>query len=288
MQLGVVFPQTEIGADPSGVRAYAEAAEAAGYRHLLAFDHVLGAHPDRPGGWTRNYTNETLWHEPFVLFGYLAAITRVMELFTGILILPQRQTALVAKQAAAVDILSNGRLRLGVGIGWNAVEYEALGEDFHNRGKRMEEQIEVLRALWSDTAITYDGQWHHIPKAGINPLPTRTIPIWMGGQSERVLDRTGRLADGWLPLFATPAEIVEPLARIHESARAAGREPSTIGVDGRVTIKDDIAQSVAEAIAWREAGVSQLSINTMGHGRQGPAAHIDAIEAFKAGYDAAS
>jgi len=288
MQLGVVFPQTEIGADPAGVRAYVEATEAAGYRHLLAFDHVLGANPDRPGGWTRNYTHETLWHEPMVLFGYLAAITRTLELFTGILILPQRQTALVAKQAAAVDILSGGRMRLGVGIGWNDVEYAALNEDFHNRGRRMEEQIEVLRALWSATSITFEGQWHHIPNAGINPLPAHSIPIWMGGQSERVLDRAGRLADGWMPLYRTPAEIEEPLARIHAAAVAAGRDPRAIGVDGRVSIGADIDTAVAEAIAWRDAGITQLSVNTMGFGRQGPVPHVEAIERFKRAYDTAT
>ena len=288
MQLGVVFPQTEIGADPGGVRAYAEATEAAGYRHLLAFDHVLGANPDRPGGWTRNYTNETLWHEPMVMFGYLAALTRTLELFTGILILPQRQTALVAKQAAEVDILSGGRLRLGVGIGWNDVEYAALNEDFHTRGKRMEEQIEVLRALWSDTSITYEGRWHHIPNAGINPLPARSIPIWMGGQSDRVLERTGRLADGWMPLYRTPDEIVEPLARIHAAAEAAGRDPKAIGVDGRVGIGEDVDAAVAEAIAWRDAGITQLSVTTMGFGRQGPAPHIEAIERFKRAWDSAT
>lgn len=288
MQVGVVFPQTEIGADPAGVRAYAEAVERAGYQHLLAFDHVLGANPDRPGGWTRNYTHDTLWHEPMVLFGYLAAVTRTLELFTGILILPQRQTALVAKQATEVDILSGGRLRLGVGIGWNAVEYEALNEDFHTRGRRIEEQIAVLRALWSETSITFDGRDHHIPNAGINPLPARSIPIWMGGESERVLDRAGRLADGWMPLYRTPAEIVAPLARIRAAAASAGRDPNAIGIDARVSVDDDDVQaSVAAALAWRDAGVTQLSVNSMGAGRRGAAEHIAAIERFKRAYDEA-
>ena len=197
MHIGVVFPQVEIGLDPGAIRDYAQAVEALGYTHILTFDHVLGANPDRPGGWKGPYTYRHTFHEPFVLFGFLAAATRRVELVTGILILPQRQTALVAKQAAAVDVLSGGRLRLGVGVGWNAVEFEALGERFTNRGVRIEEQIEVLRALWAQDLVTIAGQWHRVTDAGLNPLPSRrAIPIWMGGESEPVVRRAARLADG--------------------------------------------------------------------------------------------
>jgi len=171
MQLGVIFPQTEIGADPTAVRDFVQAAEGMGYEHLAIFDHVLGADVAHHPGWQGPYTQRDMFHEPFVLYGYLAAITQRLELVTQVIILGQRQTALVAKQAAEVDVLSGGRLRLGVGIGWNAVEYEALGEDFHNRGKRSEEQLAVMRALWTQDVVDFHGRWHHISHAGLNPLP---------------------------------------------------------------------------------------------------------------------
>src|SRR6266511_1030020 len=186
MNIGVVFPQVEIGQDPSAVRDYAQAVEAMGYTHILVFDHVLGANPERPGGWKGPYTYRHVFHEPFVLFGYLAAVTQRLELVTGIIILPQRQTALVAKQAAAVDVLTRGRLRLGVGIGWNHVEYEALNEDFHTRGRRVSEQITVMRKLWTEPVVNFKGSYHHLDRAGINPLPVqRPIPVWMGAWPSR-------------------------------------------------------------------------------------------------------
>src|SRR5438105_2091500 len=194
MRIGVVFPQTEIGSDPSVIRDYAQAAESIGYKHLLVYDHVLGASTEHRPDWRGPYTSETPFHEPFVLFGYLAAITQQLELVMGVLVLPQRQTALVAKQAAEVDVLSGGRLRLGVGIGWNQVEYEALGEDFHNRGKRIEEQITLLRELWTEPVVDFTGRWHRVAEAGVNPLPMqRPIPIWMGGYADVVLERAGRM-----------------------------------------------------------------------------------------------
>ena len=198
MQIGVTFPQNEIGADPAFVRAYAQAIEGLGYQHVVVFDHVLGADPTHRPGW-RGYTQHDMFHEPFVLFGYLAAITQ-LELVPAVIILPQRQTALVAKQAAEVDVLSGGKLRLGVGVGWNPVEYEALGMDFHTRGRAVEEQIEVLRLLWGQEIVTYNGKFHTIHEAGLNPLPVRrSIPIWLGGQAEVLLQRVARLGDGWFP-----------------------------------------------------------------------------------------
>src|SRR6266536_4514879 len=188
MRIGAVFPQTEIGNDPGAIRAWAQAVEDLGYRHVLAFDHVLGAGVDTRRDWSGPYSSEDPFHEVFGLFGYLAAVTRVVELVTGILILPQRQTALVAKQAAEVDVLSGGRLRLGIGIGWNEVEYEALGESFGDRGNRAEEQIEVLRQLWTQPLVTHKTANHVIDNAGINPLPIqRPIPVWFGGAAEPVL-----------------------------------------------------------------------------------------------------
>ena len=194
MKIGVVFPQTEIGADAGGVRAFIQAVEDLGYSHLLAYDHVLGANIASRPGWTGAYTSESLFHEVFVLFSYAAAITERLEFVTGVLILPQRQTALVAKQAASLDRLSNGRLRLGVGVGWNEVEFIALNENFHNRGARSEEQIAVLRRLWTNEVVDYEGRWHRIPDAGINPLPVQQpIPIWLGGYVEATLKRVGAL-----------------------------------------------------------------------------------------------
>ena len=285
MQIGVVFPQTEIGADPAGVRAYAQAAEAAGYAHLLAYDHVLGADPDRPGGFRGPYTHETLFHEPLVLFGYLAGVAPRLELVTGILILPQRQTALVAKQAAEVAVLSGGRLRLGVGVGWNAVEYEALGQDFHTRGRRMEEQIALLRALWTKPVLSFEGRFDRIVQAGLKPLPPASIPVWMGGMSEPVLDRVGRLADGWFPQYRDPDELAAGLARVHAAATAAGRAPGDIGVEPRVTMGGDAAAAVALAQRWQSAGATHLTVNTMGQGFATPADHIAAIEGFKRAWD---
>src|SRR3954447_6604491 len=200
LRLGVVFPQTEIGADPAGVRAYAQAAVDMGFKHLIVYDHVLGADPSAYPGWSGPYTAKTMFHEPFVLFGYLAAIAPSLELVPSVIILPQRQTALVAKQAAEVDVLTEGKLRLGVGIGWNFVEYEGLNENFKNRGRRLEEQIDVLRRLWQEPVITFEGQYHKITAAGINPLPVqRPIPIWIGGSAEAALKRAAELADGFFP-----------------------------------------------------------------------------------------
>ena len=200
MRIGVTFPQIEFGNDPVAIRDYAQTVEGLGYTHFLAYDHVLGADASVRPGWTGSYASDNPFHEVFVLLGYLAGLTTSLELVTGVLILPQRQTALVAKQAAEVDVLSGGRLRLGVGVGWNEVEYQGLDKDFSNRGARSEEQIALLRALWTSPVITFDGQWERIDAAGINPLPVqRPIPIWIGGYAEATLRRVGQLGDGWFP-----------------------------------------------------------------------------------------
>ena len=187
MQLGAIFPQTEIGADPAGVRDFAQAAEDLGYEHLLVFDHVLGADASKRESWERPYSSVDMFHEPFVLFGYLGAITQKLEFVTGVLILGQRQTALVAKQAAEVDVLTGGRLRLGIGVGWNEVEYEGLNEDFTNRGRRSAEQIEVMRMLWTQDVVDFHGRYHNITHAGINPRPAKSIPVWFGGGAPQVV-----------------------------------------------------------------------------------------------------
>jgi len=283
VKIGVVFPQLEITQDPIAIRDYAQAAEGLGYAHILSYDHVLGADTRVRPDWSGPYSHTSLFHEPFVLYGYLAALTQRIELVTGVIILPQRQTALVAKQAAEVDVLSGGRLRLGIGIGWNEVEYQALGEDFHNRGKRSEEQIAVLRALFTEESVTFQGRWHTIEAAGINPLPVqRPIPIWLGGGSEATLRRAGEIGDGWFPQMAPDERAREAIARLHAHARAAGRNPSAIGIEARLnygaTRPDDWPRIVA---AWEALGATHLAVNTMGAGLASPAAHIEAIRRFK-------
>jgi len=276
----------EIGADPAVIREYAETAEAAGYDHLIAYDHVLGVDPKRPGRGTGAYANDALFHEPLVLFGFLAGITERLELWTGVLILPQRPTALVAKQAAEVAVLSGGRLILGVGVGWNPVEYEALGQDFTTRGRRIDEQVGLLRALWTNPTLSFQGDFDLVTDAGINPLPAETIPIWMGGQADRVLDRIGRLSDGWLvtPALRNSVEGIGPYVdRIHEAARAAGRDPATIGLESRVSVAGlSLAEQVELAREWETAGCTHVTLNTMGAGLDSPEAHLEAIRAFRA------
>jgi probable F420-dependent oxidoreductase len=287
MQLGVVFPQTEIGSDPAAIRDYAQAAEGAGYEHLLAYDHVLGAERDRPGGFTGPYDHETMFHEPFTLFGYLAGLTERIELVTGIVILPQRQTVLVAKQASQLHVLSGGRLRLGVAVGWNSVEYEGLGENFRNRGRRIEEQIALLRALWARPVISFEGNWHRVTKAGINPMPAGgTIPIWMGGTSDAVVERTGRLADGWFPQVRDPEELASAIEPLHQAVRAAGRDPADIGVESRVTVasRSMAAEAADLARQFEAAGATHLAVNTMGGGFTTTAQHIAATTAFIEAY----
>ena len=284
MRIGAVFPQVEIGTDPAAIRDWAQAVEELGYTHILAFDHVLGANPDRPGGFKGPYTYRHQFHEPLVLFGFLAAVTRQVELVSGILILPQRQAALVAKQAATVDVLCGGRLRLGVAVGWNPVEFDALGEQFGNRGQRIEEQIEVLRALWTRELVTFEGRWHRIPDAGINPLPVqRPIPVWMGGESEPVLGRAARLADGWFPHFRPGPEAQAIVDRLHRLIKDLGREPAAFGVEGRFTIAHVPPSAWAgELQAWRAMrGVSHLCVHTVGLGLKTPDDHVQTLRRFK-------
>ena len=286
MKIGVVFPQTEIGHDPAMIRDYAQAVESLGYTHVLAFDSVVGANPDRPGGWDSQYTYRHAFHEPLVLFGFCAAVTRHIELVTGIVILPQRQTTLVAKQAAEVDVLSGGRLRLGIGVGWNTVEFEALGENFGNRGKRVEEQIDLMRRLWTSELVTYDGRWHRVSDAGINPLPVqRPIPLWMGGDSEVVLRRAARLADGWitLPSFRPGPAGQQTVDRLHALIRDAGRDPGAFGIEARMALAQTPSEQRAKDIAaWRAMpGITHLCVNTMGLGLPGPEEHVRALERFK-------
>lgn len=266
MRIGATFPQTELGSgDPGVLRAYAQGVEELGYRHILAYDHVVGADPAVHQGWSRSYTHRTTFREPFVFFGFLAGITR-LDLVTGIIILPQRQTALVAKQAAELDQLSEGRLRLGIGLGWNAVEYEALGQDFTNRGRRVEEQVALLRRLWTEESVSFEGTWEQVRGAGIAPLPTqRPIPVWFGGATPPAFRRIGRLADGWFPMVYPGEGLEEARAIVDAAATEAGRDPASIPFEGRARWQPDVGtEKLVEVIgSWADAGASHLSINTM-------------------------
>jgi probable F420-dependent oxidoreductase len=274
----VTFPQTELGGDPGAVRAYAEGVEELGYRHILVYDHVVGADPKVHTGWNGPYDVHTTFHEPFVLYGYLAAVTRSLELVTGVIILPQRQTALVAKQAAEVDLLSGGRLRLGIGVGWNAVEYEALGEDFGSRGKRSAEQIALLRRLWTEQSVTFDGDFDKLTGAGIAPLPVqRPIPVWVGAASPPGYKRAGRLADGWFPMMGPGPALDEARTVVERAAVAAGRDPASIGMEGRVDWRGDVDAVIERLKQWAEAGATHVSVNTMGAGLKTVDDHLAAL-----------
>ena len=284
MRYGVVFPQTEIGKDPAAIRDFAQAAEELGYHHLLAYDHVVGANPASRPGWRPPYTYKDMFHEPFVLFGYLAGLTKRIELVTAVIILPQRQTVLVAKQAAALDVLSGGRLRLGIGIGWNPVEYEALGANFKNRGRRSEEQVEVMRKLWTQELVTFEGEWYKITDAGLNPLPIqRPIPIWFGGGHDQTLRRVARLGDGWFPLLGPDDKCRAMIEKIRAYTREAGRDPRSVGIEGRIMIgQGSPEQWTKEIQAWKELGATHVTANTMKAGFSSPSGHVEALRRFRA------
>jgi probable F420-dependent oxidoreductase len=287
MKFGVVFPQTEIGSDPVALRDFAQAVEGLGYDYILTYDHVLGASTEHRPGW-RGYSSESQFHEPFVLFGYLAGCTRTLAFATGVLVLPQRQTALVAKQAAEVDILSSGRLRLGVGVGWNQVEYQGLNEDFRTRGARMDEQVTVLRALWTQAVVTFKGQWHAIDAAGINPLPVqRPIPIWFGGETEPALRRTARLGDGWIALGAPNEERRGMIERLHTYLHEAGRTPQDLDIESHIVMDHGNEETwAAEAATWAALGATHLCIGTMKMGFRSVQEHIEALRRMKTIVDA--
>jgi probable F420-dependent oxidoreductase len=286
MQIGVIYPQTELPTDPETVRAYVRRVEELGYRHFEIYDHVLGADPAVHTGWQGPYDVDTTFHEPLVFYGFLAAITQ-LELVTGIVVAPQRQTALLAKQAAEVDILSGGHFRLGIGIGWNPVEYEGLGQNFSTRGARQEEQIGLLRRLWTERSVTHDGKFDHITGAGLAPLPIqRPIPIWLGGVSPVAYGRMGRLADGWFPRVEPGPDLDAARAIIAAAASEAGRDPAAIGMEPRVSWgPGDTDELIRNAGQWRDAGATHLSVDTMGSGLPGLDGHLDALagasEAFQ-------
>jgi probable F420-dependent oxidoreductase len=282
MQFGVVFPQTEFGSDPHAVRDYAQAAESAGLNFVEAYDHILGANPERPGGWHGPYTFKSSFIEPFILFTYMAAFTQQLGLATNIIILPQRQTALVAKQAATLDVLSGGRLRLGVGLGWNEVEYVALNENFHTRGRRIEEQVQVLRALWTQELVDFKGKWHTILDAGLNPLPVqRPIPVWFGGRAPEAIRRIARLGDGWMTNFRSPAEAKPLVEQFYRELEAAGRDRAGCPIEVRLPYAEGKAGVWHSLMReWQTLGATWFSVNTMASGFTSPAQHVEAIQKF--------
>jgi probable F420-dependent oxidoreductase len=280
MKLGAAFANVTMGTDFAVIRDAVQALEDAGFDNVAVNDHVIGGHPDRAGG-ENLHTYTTGVHEPIVMLSFIAAVTSRLELVTSVLLLPQRQTTLVAKQAAELDLLSEGRLRLGVGVGRNWMEYEALDEDFTNRGKRIEEQIEVLRRYWTDELVTFDGSWHHLDRVGINPMPVqRPIPIWMGSffgfVNERVIERIGRMADGWMPQFP-PDKLAPVLERVHGYARDAGRDPSDLGIECgiRANAGDDPQQWIDLALAYRDLGATHLKVLTYSGDLTTPQQHLD-------------
>ena len=301
MKIGALFPQFEIGLDPVTVRDFGQAADEIGYAHLTAFDQIIGLNKKSRPEWKYVHDAADMFHEIFVLFGYLAAVTKKVELVTGVLVLPMRGTALVAKQAAAVDVLSGGRLRLGVGVGVKPEEFEACGEVFTNRGKRVDEQIDVLRRLWTNELITYEGEFHRIEDGGINPLPVqRPIPVWIGGISDAAIRRAAKFGDGWLPNFQADDFGRKSIERMREVAVSHGRDPDRIGIEATLTIIDRTAEELHKEIeAWRRIGATHITVNTMPErwveaekrwnkapigGLADPRSHIRAIETFRANF----
>ena len=285
MRIGVAFPTTEIGVEPGVIRDFAGEIEALGYDHITCIDHVMQEAANGAEDWRAYYTLDNMFHEPLTLFGFLASATRRIELATAILILPQRQTALVAKQAAEIDLLSEGRLRLGVGIGWNAMEFDALGQPFRNRARRMEEQIAYLRRLWTEPAGSFSGAWHRHERAGINPLPRqRPIPIWIGAFEDPAIERAGRLGDGW---FANPRvgpgnEMARQIALAQRAAEQAGRDPARLGIDATIHLGDRSPEDAAGELArWRALGASHVTVRSMYSGLQTPEEHLEAFRRFR-------
>ncbi len=276
MQVGAVYPQIELRGDPLAVKRIGTAVEELGFDHLLAYDHVLGAvHADRTPVLTGPYTERDPFHDPFVMFAYLAAVTTRLQFVTGVLIVPQRQTALVARQAADLDLLSGGRLRLGVGIGWNHVEYQALGQQFRTRGARQEEQIDLLRRLFTEPVVDFSGRFDRIDRAALVPRPVRPVPIWLGGSSEAAFDRAARIADGFIFIGGDVDRTVAALARMRERVRELGRPVEGFGAEYVIRLQGDRRDLSAEIETWREAGGTHISVITMGLGLDTVEGHID-------------
>ena len=288
MKLGIVFPHDEIGTDPIAIRDYAQGAEALGADHMMVYDHVLGADPDREGGWDGPYDKDVAFHEPFTLFSYMAAVTSTITFGTCVLVLPQRQTALVAKQAAQLAILSGNRFRMGIGVGWNTVEFEALDVPFARRGTRQAEQVELLRRLWTEDNVDFEGEFHTVDRASILPRPTRPIPIWFGGGAPAVLRRCGRLGDGWVPVGVPNEKSRQALATIRAAREDAGLPWEGFGIQAQAQTRGgDPERWKTHHDQWRDLGCTHLAIVThyVGHGTDVDAHLASAERYFKAVQD---
>jgi probable F420-dependent oxidoreductase len=276
MKIGVIYPQTELGGDPEGVRRIGLAAEELGFDHLLVYDHVVGSPPDREPPLNGPYTDKHPFHDPFVMLGYLAAITERIELVTGVLILPQRQTTLVARQAADVDLLSRERLRLGVGIGWNYVEYGALGQDFSRRGRRVGEQVDLLRRFWTDPVVSFEGEFDRVDRAALNPRPKRQIPIWMGGFADVALRRAARLADGFIVADGA-GNACDMAARLRDLLTEHGRDKAGFGLQRNMLTAKSPEAIVVQTREWIDIDGSHVAFHTMGQGMTTIDQHLDYI-----------
>ena len=277
MEIGIVFPHNEIGTDPGAIKAWAQGAEALGMGHTLIYDHVLGADPDRPGGFRGPYDKDVAFHEPFSVFSFMAAVTNSITFMTAVLILPQRQTALVAKQAAELAILSGNRFRLGIGTGWNEVEYEALGVPFAARGARQSEQVELLRQLWREDSLTFEGKHHTVTRASILPRPTESVPIWFGGIARALLRRCARLGDGWVPLGGPNDASAQALATMREHREAAGLPWEGFGIQAQAQYRGGTPERWQNhASRWKKLGCTHLAIATHNAGNATVEDHLRA------------
>ena len=281
MQIGVTYPQTEIETDHGAVKHFAQAVEAMGFTHILAYDHVVGANTASRPGWNRPYRLESQFHDPFVLFSFMAGATAKIGFVTGILILTQRQTVLVAKQAACLDVLCNGRFRLGVGTGWNEVEYEALGVPFRARGARLAEQVDLLRALWREDSLTFNGKMHQVTWASINPRPAKPIPIWFGGSAPAALERCATHGDGWMPLMGPSDKARACLEQMRTAREGAGLSWDTFGVQGQAQYAGGSPDRwVAHATKWKELGASHIAVATHNAGSTNVDGHLGRVKEY--------
>ncbi len=281
MKLGIVLPHHEIGTDPGAMKAFAQGAEELGADHILLYDHVLGADRDRPGGFEGPYDKDVQFHEPLTTFSFIAAITTKIELVTTVLILPQRQTALVAKQAAELAILSNNRFRMGVGTGWNAVEYEALNEQFSNRGKRQAEQVQLLRKLWTEDAFSFSGDYHTVTQASINPRPTQPIPVWFGGGAPPLLARCAKLGDGWMPITGANDVAKRAIEYLRTTREQAGLSWEGFGIQAQAQTAGGTPERwAAHFNSWQDLGATHIALATHNAGLGGVDAHLKTFASY--------
>jgi probable F420-dependent oxidoreductase len=281
MEFGAVLPHNEIGSDAGAIRAYLQGVEALGATHLLAYDHVLGAERDRPGGFEGPYDKDVAFHEPLTFFAFAAGVTERLEFMSAVMILPQRQTALVAKQATEVAVLSGDRFRLGIGVGWNAVEYQALSEDFHTRGRRQADQVELLRRLWSEDTLSYESPFHTVERAGINPRPARPIPIWFGGTSDAALARCGRVGDGFIPLGGANEASRAAIATIREHRETAGGSMDGFGIQAQAQFMGGTPERwKSHAERWAELGATHLAVATHNAGPTDADGHVERLARY--------